>query len=278
MNITKAASNLHISQPSLTVAIKNLEEELGVNLFYRSKQRISLTIEGEFFLNRLQPIIDSLNDLFIEMVSVGEKSNALKIGIPPMMGSFLFPQIFSKFILTNTDLDVEIIEHGALRVHELLLEEELDLTLMILESQSSKDIYFDTIEERNFVLYVNPNHRLAGKKSVSFKDLEGESLIMFNKEFYVSKVVNEGFERNGIKANIILETTQINTMKRFIKDGLASSILIEGTLSEDDASVCIPITGIEPITIGMARKKNHFVTGSMKRMLTFIKGKQWMDK
>jgi DNA-binding transcriptional LysR family regulator len=277
MNITKAANNLHISQPSLTVAIKNLEDELGVSLFHRSKQRISLTTEGKFFLERLQPIIDSLDDLFIEMVSVGDKINTLKIGIPPMMGSFLFPQIFSKFILSNKDLDVDIIEHGALRVHELLLEEELDLTLMILESQSSKDIHFDAIEERNFVLYVNPKHPLAKKNSVNFKDLEGEALIMFNKEFYVSKVINEGFEKNEIKPNVILETTQINTMKRFIKDGLASSILIEGTISEDDGSVCIPIMGIEPITIGMARKKNKFITGSMKRMLTFIKGKEWIE-
>lgn len=255
MNITKAANSLHISQPSLTVAIKNLEEELGVSLFHRAKQRISLTKEGEFFLEKLLPIINNLDHLVVEMVSVGEKSNALKIGIPPMMGSFLFPQIFSKFILSNTDLDVEIIEHGALRVHQMLLEEELDLTLMILESQSSKDIHFDAIEKRNFLLCVNTDHPLAKKESADFKDLDGEPLIMFNKEFYVSKVVNEGFEKNGIKPNVILETTQINTMKRFIKDGLASTILIEGTISEEDASICIPITGIESITIGMARKR-----------------------
>lgn len=113
MNITQAAKKLHISQPSLTVAIKNLEQELGVNLLLREKNKITLTSEGEFFRDQLYPILGNLENLKREMVSSGSNYNVLKMGIPPMIGSFLFPLLFSRFITQNPDIKLEIVEHGA---------------------------------------------------------------------------------------------------------------------------------------------------------------------
>lgn len=269
-NITKAAMNLHISQPSLTVAIKNLERDLGVNLFYRAKQRISLTTEGKFFLDKLQPIMSNLDKLITEMVSIGENNNVLKIGIPPMQGSFMFPQIFANFISSNPDIKLEIVEYGALKVQQLLLEEELDLTLLIEESQLNKEIDFKPISKRDFKFYVNPNHKLAKKDTIKFLDLKDEPLILFNKEFYVSRVVKDSFKAHSIEPNIVLETTQINTINRFIKEGLASSILIDGCITEKEDFISIPIENIEPITIGIARKKNRFINSSSKKMIKFI--------
>ncbi len=68
-----------------------------------------------------------------------------------------------------------------------------------------------------------------------------------------------------------METTQINTIRRFIKENLATSILIEKTLADDVNIVGIPIENIGPITICIARKNDHFLTDSASKMLKFIK-------
>lgn len=270
LNITLAAKNLHISQPSLTVAIKNLETELGVSLFHRVKQRIYLTTEGEFFYQKLSPILSDLDQLVTETVTLGKNDNIIKIGIPPMMGSFLFPQIFSKFMELNPNIKLEIKEHGGLKIQELLLNESLDLTLLLKESQINKEITFKPIEKRHLRLCINSNHKLAKKKSVNFLDLKNEPLILFNTEFYISKVVHNFFKKKNIEPNIVLETTQVSTIERFIHKNLAASILIDGCLSEDDGIAIKPIDDIGSITIGLAWKKNHFITNSVKKMINFI--------
>jgi len=270
MNITKAGEHLHVSQPSLTVAIKNLEEELGIRLFNRSKQRISLTTEGEYFIEKLKPLINDLDELTVEMVTAGRKSNVLKIGIPPMMGAILFHRIFADFMKQNPDIVVEITEFGALKVQELILNGDLDLTFFIEESQLSKDIQFTPFVKRNFVLYTNRTSSLTNRDTIAFHDLEEIPLVLFNKEFYVSKVVRDNLETHGIKPKVILETTQISTIKKYISGGIASSILIEGAIEESEYILGIPIDDIEAITIGLARKRSQFITGSMQRLIDFI--------
>ena len=96
-------------------------------------------------------------------------------------------------------------------------------------------------------------------------------LVLFNKEFYVSKMVRDRLFTHGIKSRIILETTQISTIKKYVSGGIASSILIEGTIDETGDILGIPIDGIEPITIGLARKRSRFIiTGSMQKLIDFI--------
>ncbi len=258
MNITQAAKKLHISQPSLTVAIKNLEQELGVNLLLREKNKITLTSEGEFFRDQLYPILGNLENLKREMVSSGSNYNVLKMGIPPMIGSFLFPLLFSRFITQNPDIKLEIVEHGAMKSQELLLNEKLDLTFLIGESQLNSELIFTPISQRDLKLYINKKHALAEVERISIKDLKDVPLIMFNSEFYVSRIVKDTFNNYGINANIILETSQINTVTRFIREELAGSILIDGCIPDTENFKVIPIDEIAPITIGFAKKKRPF--------------------
>ncbi|NLO32727.1 MAG: LysR family transcriptional regulator, partial [Candidatus Hydrogenedentes bacterium] len=88
-SVSKAAESLNISQPAISIAIKELEEEFGVSLFIRDKKRLVLTTEGTFFLNKvseIQPQIDSLSRL---MADLGNKERVLNLSVIPMSGSNL---------------------------------------------------------------------------------------------------------------------------------------------------------------------------------------------
>lgn len=275
LNITKAAKNLFISQPTLTVSIKNLEKELGIKLFYRSKQRITLTQEGEVFREKLKPIFTDLVELREEMISLGVKENNVRIGMPPMMGALMFPKIFSKFINDNPEIQFTIKENGAIKVLSLLMEDELDLSLLILQSHSNQSLEFHPLEEKDLKLYVNKKDPLAEKDLVSIKELKDLKLILFDDDYFTTKVVKDKFKSFNMKPNIALQTTQINTINHFITQNLGASILIEGSIAESEHVKSITIEDTEPVTIGIAWKKEHFLSTTTKKLLHYIRNKEY---
>lgn len=271
LNITKTAKELNISQPSLTVSIKNLENELGVKLFIREKKHILLTEEGEFFLNKIIPLLKDYEDLRSEMITIGVKHNKLRIGIPPMIGSFMYPLIFSDFIEHHPDIKLEIVERGALKLQEMLLDEKLDLTFLIGESRLNTDIIFTSITKKALKLYVSLDHPLSKHDSLSIDEIKETNLIMFNSEFYTRKIVLDAYSKKGLVPNIILETSQISTVTRFISSKLSASFLLENCIPEISQFKTIHVPDLSSVSIGLGQKKNRFVSDSMKIMINFIK-------
>ena len=93
-SITKAAKELHISQPSVTTAVHELEKELGVNLFLRRNNKIQLTEEGRFVQERIDGILKSMDTLNRDLNDFVGQKNHIRLGVPLQIGSFLLPLLF----------------------------------------------------------------------------------------------------------------------------------------------------------------------------------------
>lgn len=269
-HMTKAAKTLHISQPSLTVAMKELEKELGISLFHRVNQRIQLTTEGGYFYTELLPVIHQLDQITDRMKDMGASRNLVKIGIPPMMGSFIFPQLFRKFKSSNPQVRLEIMEYGAIEMQKLIADEILDLSMMIGESRSTEMIEFKPLMTCKIKLCVHPSHPFAAMGHIQLEDLKEEPLILFNNGFYIIKMVLDSFEHRGISPNVVLETSQIHTIKQFIANGLASSFLIENCVLPEENIVLVDVLGLSDVTIGIAWKKNRLLSSNAVKMIKFI--------
>ena len=86
-NITKAAEELYVSQPAISSSIKDLETEFGVKLFYRQNNKLLLTDEGEYFLDKVTDILGAVDILSTQMKDLGNNLNHIKIGVPSMVGT-----------------------------------------------------------------------------------------------------------------------------------------------------------------------------------------------
>ncbi|MBQ7454591.1 MAG: LysR family transcriptional regulator, partial [Selenomonadaceae bacterium] len=132
-NITRAAQRLRVSQPNITVAIKKLEAELGVQLLDRSQKQLTLTPEGKVFLKRIELALRNIEDAVLEVNDYKQlQKGTIKIGIPPMMGAYLFPKVFSEFRHLHPNLDVLLYEEGSLTIREKLESDELDFGIIIV--------------------------------------------------------------------------------------------------------------------------------------------------
>ena len=106
--VSAAAEYLHIAQPSLSLAIKELENEFGTVLFTRTHRGMQPTSEGRLLLGMSKDIIERVESAEKIMKDVGHNKKTLKLGVPPMIGSLILPVIYKDFVAKNKDISIEI--------------------------------------------------------------------------------------------------------------------------------------------------------------------------
>lgn len=203
---TRAAEQLHVSQSNLSHAIKELEEELGAELFERKGRNIKLTKYGEIFLPYVQQTINSLE----------AGITTLKEYIDPNVGTIVLAG-FQSIAQFATDLMVRYqSETNRLEVQfqysqEIwkgiqgkLLDGSVDLILGTRLSYPQIDAAY--IGTHQLVVLVPEGHELAGEEKVDLKRLDGENFIAFDTDAQLRSQLEKLFDEMGIRPNVVSET------------------------------------------------------------------------
>lgn len=270
-NISRAAERLHVAQPSISVAIQKLEEELGSTLFDRSQKKLQLTPEGKVFLKRTDAILGSLKEAVTEMHDYqGLARGSIKLGVPPMIGSFLFPQIFAKFRENYPGIDFIITEDGSLSVREALEQGLLDLAIIIMLEDSK---YLDSIaiKETQIVACLPPHHPLAEKKIISFKDLRQEKFILLKEDTIHRKAILNQCNKCGYYPEIILSSSQAETIQALVANGLGISFLLHSIVKQNEKIVGVPLKEALKIKINLAWKKDKYISVASQAFIDFVR-------
>lgn len=270
MNMTKAAEYLHVAQPSITNSIKRLEAELDVKLFNRIKKKIEITEEGKIFYSRCKEILTLMDDAKEEMQDFNRMNKGtLSIGIPPMIGTYLFPSIFSAFKKQYPEVELKLHEFGSVETRNLLINKALDLAIVIT-SDLSDDLMAHEISRSKIVLCVGENHALAEKKTVSFKEIIEEPVILLKEGFYHRAIIMSLYEQNGAVPNEVLSSSQLETIKAMVAEGEGISFLLEEIIDQRSDIVAIPLEEELEINIGVAWHKDKYLSKLMKLFKDFV--------
>lgn len=270
-NFTKAAEKLHVSQPSITNSIRKLENELGVLLLDRNKKRVRLTEEGKVFLNRVNKILFELNDTILEIKDLNcLNKGSIKLGLPPMIGAYLFPDIFTKFKHEYPQLDLKVFEEGSISACNMLEKGELDLGIIILP-KDSKELNTLQLYTEQIVLCVAHDHKFANYKSIHFSQLKDENLILLKEDSFHRKFILQSCINNNFSPNIIFSSNQIETIKGLVESGVGVSFLMELVTRNTDRIVGVPLTEPIEIKIGLAWKKDKYLSKASRAFIDFIK-------
>ena len=179
-SISKAAENLYMGQPNLSRAIKELEESLGITIFKRTTKGISVTPEGEEFLQYAKRIISQVEE--VEEIYRNGKSKKQRFSVCVPRASYISDAFaeFAKNIDTSVSAEIFYKETNSMRTINNIVKE--DYNLGIIRYQSSFDKYFtsmfsekklmhETITEFSYVLLMSKSHPLADKEKIELKDL-----------------------------------------------------------------------------------------------------------
>lgn len=226
LSFTKAASTLHVSQPSISKAIQNLEAEMGVPLFYRSSKQLELTDAGHAVLINAQQVLQSFKNMRAELTDLMElKKGQIRIGIPPIVGAEFFSKLISYYKDQYPFIEILLTEVGTKRIRQEIEAGELDIGLVCSTQSKNESLHTISFMKDPLQLIVHEDHPLAQKSVVTMNDLATESFIIYRKDFILYDRILEECSKAGFTPTIACETTQKDLFVEMVQAKLGIALL-----------------------------------------------------
>lgn len=174
----RAAERCHVSQPTLSVAVKKLEDELGIALFERSKSRIRVTETGVRIIDQAQRVLDQVG-LIRDMAQDGKNqlNSPLKVGAIYTIGPYLFPHFLPELRRAAPDMPLFIEENYTANLRQKLRQSELDAIIVALPFEEPEVVTLPLYDEP-FVVLLPAGHPLAQKQALTADELAREQLLL----------------------------------------------------------------------------------------------------
>lgn len=270
-SVSKAAKEMNISQPSISNAIKQLENEFGITLFIRSNKSLSLTLEGKQFLDMVDRLLDQFDNVSQIMLDLGQKRNLIRLGIPPILEYLILPKFYTDFTKIYPNTEISITEEGSRFLMDSILNNICDIAFIPHRNKIPPEFQSMPVVELETVYCVHQDHPLAVYDSISIEKIAKEPIVMFKNSFELSRVISEMFKEKNISPNIILHTEQLSTVQKLIQQHIAT-----GFISKD---ISESMKGVKAISLEEPLKfmysliwlKNRYMFSSMNEFILYIK-------
>lgn len=239
MNFSKAAEKLHISQPSLSNAIKKLEQEIGSPLLKRNTRNLQLTEAGELLYERAKVILKNMEVLKIEMDEViVHGTSEVTIGVMESIKHWL-PKVIANYKKDYPQMMIHLVDIlGSKRVKKSLKSYK---THVIITNQRMDDdeLEVQSLYEERLVAVLPLNHPLAEKDRLTFADLCNEPFIISTEGFQTRLDILSAFEQANVKMNIQYEIERFETAVSLVRENLGITILPENYLQGPTAKTIV---------------------------------------
>jgi DNA-binding transcriptional LysR family regulator len=224
-SFTAAGEKLHVSQSAISRQILLLEEELGEPVFHRIGRRIRITPAGESLLQLSHRVFRDLQET---VSTISDKRETLS-GTMRLVGGmtvclYVFPALLAEVRRVHPHLDMKVTVGSAERSIAMLRSGAGDLGMITLPVEATDLVSVPVLEEE-LLLVTYPAHPLAKKKSITPADLDGQDFVLFETGSITRRLVESFFAREGVEAEIIMETENVEIIKAMVRNGLGISII-----------------------------------------------------
>lgn len=268
-SITKAAQELYVTQPTVSTAIRDLEIEFGISLFYRKGNRLALTEEGAALYEKATYILQYCDELQADHAGVNRVKPPVRVGIPPMLSSVFFPELSDAFHAKYPNVPIILEEYGSVRACNLVQDDTLDFALVNMERYNIDKLNNAVLANDQIMFCISQNHPLADRKTITVKDMAKEPLIFFNADSVQNELLKTRFESEGYVPHILMRSSQIYTTLQFVKKDHAGCFLYSSMVDKFGEIVGIPLDPPIKVSIGIVWKKGKYISNDMQKFLNF---------
>lgn len=223
-HMTRAARELGVSQPALSAMLKKLEEEVGAQLLHRTGRGVELTEAGRMFLTHAD---DALRRAEAGVRAVrqlaGLEAGSIRVGGGATATTYLLPPVVSQIRRRHPALRFYVREGGSTAIAAAVVSGELDLgiiTLPIAQGPGKAELLTLPLVEDELRLVLPPGHRLSGKRTFRWADIEGEPIIAFEAGAAVRILIDQASAAAGVSLNVVMELRSIESIKQMVAAGI----------------------------------------------------------
>ena len=236
LNLTEAAKALHTSQPGVSKAIIELEEELGVEIFARHGKRLKrITEPGQHVLKSIELIMREVGNL----KRIGEQfsaqdSGTLSIATTHTQARYVLPVPVARLREAYPKVNVSLHQGSPDQVAKMLLEEVAEVGIATETLADYSELVTLPCYEWQHVLVMPEGHPLASKERISLEDLAAEPLITYHPSFTGRTRIDHAFATRKLQPRIALEAIDSDVIKTYVRLGLGIGIVAEMAVRDEE--------------------------------------------
>lgn len=242
LNFTATAEHFYVSQPSISMALKRLEEELEAKLIDRRKslRRMKLTSAGEILYKSASDVLDLLETT--KQTIKDARSETIYFGYLPTIGSRFLP-VYLAEIGENAKLLRLIEEESSDAMLKMVQQEKVPLAIIGHDSERIDDPQIDQIPitAHDFSLWVAPGHPFAGRESVSIQDVRESVFISLSEGYSHQRIFEKWAKENKIAENNIIYAKEIKTLQTIAQSTEFIAFMSEILVGNDTPLVKVPL-------------------------------------
>ncbi|CAG2146146.1 transcriptional regulator CynR [Cupriavidus plantarum] len=270
-NFTRAAELVHVSQPTLSQQIRQLEDALGAQLFDRTGRTTRLTDAGEAYLVHARRAIHDLEAGRRAIHDVGELTRGnLRLGMTPTFTPYLFSQLVVAFNARYPNISLSIREMPQERVEPLLADDAIDIGIAF------DDIHLPEVEalslfEEALSLMVGIQHPHAKRRTaLKAADLERESMALLTREFATRGYIERYFAPLGIVPKIMIEMNSVSGVIEAVRSGRFATVLPSAIANvHDDLRILKLEVPLPPRRAALLQRKGAYQTAAARAFIAF---------
>ncbi len=226
-HFTRAAEQVHVSQPSLSQQVRALEKELGAELFSRARGNIALTDAGEALLPLARRILADADTARIEVQELAQlRRGRIRLGATPSVCTGLLPEVLRAFHDRHPGIQLLLEEGGSHDLVRELARGALDLAVVVLPLPSPSPA-LTTVEllREDLVVVSSPDARPFGGKAVRVADLQRERLVMFRHGYDLRELTVAACRAEGFEPEFAVEGGEMDAVLGFVRAGLGVAVV-----------------------------------------------------
>ena len=226
-NMSIASRKLLVSQPSISAAIRELEQEFDTPLFHRQGKRLLPTKEGDTLYALSLQLFEQIDIISKTMKEMKRANNTIRLGIPPMIDALLLTPVLKTFMTQHPEVKLSIYEQGSSSLVKAFQSDVIDCAFITHIAPIAKELMFIPITNIEVVFCTHRAKRALGYPDLDIQSIAKLPLVLFNEDFLITQEAHKRFIDAGIAVNSLnaFYTDQLSTVENFIEHDIASGFL-----------------------------------------------------
>jgi len=271
----KAADRCCVSQPTLSMQLKKLEEELNVQLFERTSKQVLTTEIGKKIIEKARQVLSEIETLKqLAQMAQDPYSGQIRLGIIPTMGPYLLPKLMPEITHQYPKLSLVLYEDKTEVITEKLSQGELDAIILALPIDC-ENFSMETLFVENFYAAVPKTHVLAKKRALNMQDLENEQLLLLGEGHCFRDQALEACRFSGAQLKSGFQATSLETLRHMVAANVGITLLpkmMVDTLPKQRDIVILPF--VDPVPsrqVGLLWRENSPAATAAKAITALVR-------
>lgn len=282
LSFTQVANKFAVSQPTVSYAVKRLEEHYGCDLIVReaSHRSISLTTEGEILKAHAQYILDEF--VTLDRAIDHAKNNRTHIGLPPIIRSKVFSKLLDEKEIIRFISKFHLVSGGSNELLSKLLSGKIDFSLLgSVNPLVHPNLQVKLLHQQEFFIFVSKENPLAGKKEISFEEAAEYPFILLEKGYTHMRAFQNLSEKSKKKPEVPFYFSDVQTIGQLVSSNIGITLMTEfPVFQEMEGLVKIPLVpeDKEIFYIQYAYLKSAMLNQEVQKFIRILDELSWEDE